>query len=384
MNNRKIVAAISLLATISLAAAQAHEPPEVHLVGDRWTAWDPPTSFPEGAQVYTIERGDTLWDLAGRFYGNPYLWPQIWEQNRYILDAHWIYPGDPLIVGFEVTPIESVQAAGAEAEGAEDGMSLAQSSSAPVPLGSKDDLECSGYIGDFDEQFPFTIIGSEYEALSPTLVPAVRATGVGDLGPIAAVKLELTLGDVVYLDGGRMGGMQPGDLLTVVNPDKKIKHPVTGDAIGRFYGFLGRIRVLSVQEDSAIGEVVYGCVSINVGATLKPYEPEPIPLARRGLQVGVNEPVSGESLLNAPMIVHSERGIVTIGRDHLVYLDLGDAAASAAPGDIYSIYRVNPHGHPPIVVGELGILSVKGRSSLAKVIESRYAVYVGDRLEPKQ
>ena len=43
-------------------------------------------------------RGDTLWDLSARFLSNPYLWPQIWDQNKYITDAHWIYPGDPIIL----------------------------------------------------------------------------------------------------------------------------------------------------------------------------------------------------------------------------------------------------------------------------------------------
>ena len=30
---------------------------------------------------YTVHRGDTLWDLAGRNYVNPYYWPHIWNSN---------------------------------------------------------------------------------------------------------------------------------------------------------------------------------------------------------------------------------------------------------------------------------------------------------------
>ncbi len=387
MNSRKTAAIFTFVILGWAGLGAAHQPPaDLHLVGDHWTAWNPPTSFPEGAQVYSVESGDTLWDLAGRFYGNPYLWPQIWEQNRYVLDAHWIYPGDPLVVGFEVTPIEDIQAAGRADEtgdSSELGLRLARGASAPEPLGSEDDIQCSGYIGELNEVFPRRIIGSEYESLSPTLVPAQSAGDESVLGEIDTVKIDLSLGDVVYVDGGHQANLLPGDLFTVVNPREVVDHPVTGKPIGRFYGYVGRVRVLSVQEETAIAEVVHGCMPVRVGAALIPYQPEPIPLARRTQRVGVNDPVNAEVLEAAPIIVRSERNLVTIGRDHLVYLDLGEEAG-VTPGDVYSIYRLNPKGHPPVVIGELGILSVRERSSVAKVLESRYAVYVGDRIDLKR
>ena len=49
-------------------------------------------------ETHTVRKGDTLWDLANKWLGDPHLWPQVWDQNRYILDSHWIYPGDPLAV----------------------------------------------------------------------------------------------------------------------------------------------------------------------------------------------------------------------------------------------------------------------------------------------
>jgi hypothetical protein len=39
-----------------------------------------------------------LWDLAEKFYGDPFLWRYIWEHNQYIADPHWIYPGNPLYI----------------------------------------------------------------------------------------------------------------------------------------------------------------------------------------------------------------------------------------------------------------------------------------------
>jgi hypothetical protein len=44
--------------------------------------------------VYTVRRGDTLWDITGRFYGNPYHWPRVWSYNPEVTNPHWIYPMD--------------------------------------------------------------------------------------------------------------------------------------------------------------------------------------------------------------------------------------------------------------------------------------------------
>jgi len=49
-----------------------------------------------GSGAYTVERGDTLWGIAGMatIYDNPYQWPLIFKANRdRIEDADLIYPG---------------------------------------------------------------------------------------------------------------------------------------------------------------------------------------------------------------------------------------------------------------------------------------------------
>jgi LysM repeat protein len=51
----------------------------------------------EGAvtpEAYTVRRGDTLWEISGRYYQNPYQWPRLWGRNPQVQNPHWIYPGD--------------------------------------------------------------------------------------------------------------------------------------------------------------------------------------------------------------------------------------------------------------------------------------------------
>jgi hypothetical protein len=178
------------------------------VVAEHWTRNSAyPRAIPPGARVHIVERGDTLWDLSARYLGNPFLWPQIWDQNKYIPDAHWIYPGDPIVI----SPIEPVSeeriAEEIEEAPMEEPVPSEPAIEAPVrreyPIALDADLYCSGFITPELDVLSMRIIGNEDSVL----------------------KVALSTNDIVYLNQGEAEGISPGDEFTIIHRVRELDHP---------------------------------------------------------------------------------------------------------------------------------------------------------------
>ena len=71
--------ALSIVAALLFTASVSAAGPEVR------------TDHPDS---YVVVKGDTLWDISGKFLKNPWYWPEIWQANPQIENPHLIYPGD--------------------------------------------------------------------------------------------------------------------------------------------------------------------------------------------------------------------------------------------------------------------------------------------------
>ena len=59
---------------------------------------NPPAMKASAPHVYVVKRGDTLWNISGKFLSKPWRWPEIWASNKHVKNPHWIYPGDRLLL----------------------------------------------------------------------------------------------------------------------------------------------------------------------------------------------------------------------------------------------------------------------------------------------
>jgi LysM domain len=374
-----LLAAMPVFGAAKKATSSSHPPRELQRVGDHWTAYNPPdaASYSPGAKTYTIKQGDTLWGLAQQFFKNAYLWPQLWESNTWITDAHWIYPGDMLLVEGEAAQAASTTASSTEAvpSSQQTRESIANvpvaagsqpASEAPVPLGTEADVYCFGYIGDANEPMP-NRVGS-YEDTE-----AFYEAG--------AIKQELggSMGDLVFLDGGTSTGLVAGETYLVVEPGQIITHPVTGQVVGRHWEYRGQLKVLCAEERKARGIITEACLDIHAGARLKPLPQIPIPLARIPALPGVCDPASGKT---EGYIVNAEGGwIQALGSGLLVEVNLG-RDDQLQPGDFLTVWRESRQpGQPRQVLGEIGVLTAEAHTATGKIVSTRFHMEVGDHVE---
>ena len=261
---------------------------------------------------------------------------------------------------------------------AEEPQKLLTTETAPQPVASESDIYCFGYLGGMSESFP------------------VRITGAENL----AEQIDFMTDDFLYTSGGVDKGLKPGGEYWIVTPEQEVFHPVTGKSMGRFYQYRGRVVVQSVEPRTGIVRVTSSCADIPVGAELKVFEPVPIPLARKSPPASLGDHPSGKP---RGRIVFTRDGVVALGTDNIVVIDLG-AASGVAPGDFVTIYRyaggeefgVRPIGSywvnlpppegvivPRTYLGEAAVLVVADRWAIVRVTDASRLIQVGDEVELK-
>ena len=174
---------------------------------------------------YVVVKGDTLWDISGRFLKDPWRWPQIWNMNRAeIKNPHWIYPGDMVVL---------------DRSGKEPRLSLVKGGQGDMQTiklspGARATTIDSGAI-------PAIPIRAIHPFLSQ---PRVVPLGAFDDAPFIlgsnAERVVLASGDNAFATGGKPGVTR----WNILRPGKMLKDPETGEVLGYEVEYLGDARTL--------------------------------------------------------------------------------------------------------------------------------------------
>ena len=326
-----------------------------------------PTTYPEGTELHIIAPGDTLWDLSDHYHQDPFLWPQLWDANRYIENPHLIYPGDSVRIpeldvvrsglvapGTSTGPYEALLGSGAIRESGPEGQPRAPSSkhrgSAPIPAYEEIGIQCANYVGEADDQ-GFRIFGSEE----------------------GEAKDNLSTGDVVYLNRGLRDGINPGEMYY---SQRRFESPGYNN---KFTERTSWLTILAVQEKTSMAEITQACAPVLIGDYLTPYEPIPVPLLSNQPAPTRMAPETGR--MRGEIVVALEDQ-VTLGAGYLVSINLGEEDG-VVPGNLFTIFRYVYSDAPRKVLGELAVLTVQRRNATARIVESWDFIDIGDLIELK-
>jgi hypothetical protein len=308
--------------------------------------------------THTVKEGDTLWDIAGFYYQNPFLWPYIWRANlTNIADPHWIYPDQTFVI--PPSPEEALAEAPAEEAMPvyvpEEETTVVPSAVQPTtevisvvePVGrifSEDIIHRAGFIVADNMPYWGKIVGTEPK----------------DQKNITSFKK-------IYVD--RATDIAVDDKLTIFRPGDVITHPKTGKRLGREIIVLGKASVEAVGEDGARCKVINSYDIIKVGDLVTPYEPVLAP----------------EKVELIPTTKDIEGYVVDIrSREKMTpphvfaYIDQGEQAGIAV-GDVFDVYQernVGGKDMPDFNIGKIQIVSVFNDASIGLVLAEREPVTI--------
>ena len=284
----------------------------------------------------------------------------------------------------------------------------------PAPVARASESACGGFIEQTPQAAAGQIVGSDEEA----------------------ERRVFSEGELVFIDAGAQGGVRVGQEFTVVRPRGQFRSKFsrkTG-ALGVYTQEVGRLRVVRVRDRVSVAEVWTACSDLLVGDLLRPAQERPVLNARAETALDRFAEPTGKQ---TGRLVLARDGRELLSRDDVVFVDLG-AEDGVKVGDYLTVFRPDKHAvlvdygaeiaanardgfqsnarrggrHsiqaqrvedvdgpekgktvktpdirrrrpavPRLVVGELVVLRVEGRTATAVVTRVAQEIHTGDAVE---
>jgi hypothetical protein len=349
----------------------------------------PGTAAPAGPTIagesYTVQRGDTLWDLSARFLRDPYAWPRIWEVNPEIANPHRIYPGDTLRLaagGAAAAP------RAAELTAPDDDSDLVRppreladfsraSSKGPQEYGEGDEVAVAGGL-----RVGLAVRGGAH-ARRDRFVTRGELAESGVLSAAFEDKLLLAPGDRTYARFAHDVPVKPGQTYALFRTERELVHPVSKAPFGYLTSVVGSARVVAADGETATLLITAANDAIERGVYLAPW-PE-----RAAREIA---PRANAKAVQGVLVAAETAGLSEMAQHHLVFVDRG-TADGVEDGNVFTVVRsgdpygaaqrpgVAPQRLPDEDIGSLLVVDAKEHASTALVVTSRRELVAGDRVE---
>lgn len=373
---RALALAPGFLLALGVAAPsiEAQEPAGTIKVEAHSSKWDYPKELkvPEGSRTHLVEKGDTLWDLSGKYLGNPYAWPQIWELNQWIKDPHWIYPGDPLII--------DLSRAVATAGSVPDAVSNLQPDRRRADPSALRRPELGFSFQDFIQLPYFVADGAEahYKSQGAFTLTSNRRED----------RRYLSEGETVYMNGGREQGVKAGDRFLILRTvARKVQHPTAKRKMGDVVQQAGVVRVVTAQAKGSVAVIERCMDSVEVGDHLVRFtEPANLPL---NLRTDTTDPVKVAP--DAPVVVFARDTRQNTSLGDMVIVDKGSNDGLKV-GDVLLAVRVKTFSvgadgdKKPAMettthyIGQALVVRTEAQTATCRLLRSSEEILPGDTL----
>ena len=319
---------------------------------------EPPLALSATApEHYTVQAGDTVWDIASLFLREPWRWQELWASHEHMDDAHAIEPGDVLSIVWD--------GGSPTLRATERGDVALSPSLRRGPLHAVIPAIPQAQIAPFLRQHRVI------ESVELAQTPYVVATD--------ADRLLSSIGDTLYSRGI---GVSSGTY-HLVRQVAALIDPLTGEDLGIFMSDIGRASVNSGLSSDGLSAllVTQARQEIRLGDRLL--------LAEEVMVQAAYHPQAPAVLIENARMIAAASGIAQIGALDIVAINRG-ARESVREGDVLMIQQQPPPAEDPLTTqsvalpdrraGVLMVFAVFDRASFGLVLEASRPLTVGDTL----
>ena len=310
---------------------------------------------------YTIQKGDTLWDLSNHFSDSPWLWPELWEDNDQISNPHWIFPGER---------IRLYKKSGAQTV-------IQTDPAAPVTITPEEPVKPVKPMVGKKKSGPFF----NYPSIDKVgFIRKPPVTPIGTIFEILGRKVMISEGDVVYVRpsaNAPQGSLIPGSRHAIFRYLEPTEERDSMETIGVQHYILGILEVTKKEQDMVSARILKSFRPINVNDMLMPFNQRPTKIEIKPSTPGIDG-----------QIIISEDHTRLTGDFMLAFIDKG-SADNIQVGQQYSVYvqqkRSLEKGEmlskqlPPVDYGTILVLHTEHTTSTVIVTNALKAINPGER-----